>query len=538
MDEYMKLVRKVAQSSTQVTLYSDMDENQNLYDLAPFVMTDFSGKAIPRVTNVTLPAIATFGDRVINITGGVLPLINIKSKTMLDDAKDKAKYFLYGAFDSANSARAKRGLPSFNAKLAEYGALKRVIALRVIVKADGDKTAFDLMPMDPRNMVYRMGKNGPLFVAYRTVRDAESIFDEYGKIIKKDEGTIWEYWDDNVHRIYFSADTSTGAYDGELISGEENVLGYIPAVIIPLERTIFHNCKQTYLQMCRTASILKSQSMDTLFGPKEFHTPGGAESPEEIPGTGDFVTVGVDPNEGWKNIPLNDVYQATAFMWQIETSEFQRASYAFIEYGGLEFPMSSLALSELKEGRDEILFPLINGMGLCYRETCDMLIKQFKAGPYVALLGQDDHIMEYQASDLPEPGKDCHITFSFRATNAMEQGAMYQMAMAAEPYLPRKMILEDILKVDNAERILSDMLMQEAENSFPELKIPKMIEAFEKAGKEHEAALLKQILEGAGQEEENQGPPQPVQQQAERVMPPPQANPKPAMVTAPAPTGG
>jgi hypothetical protein len=132
------------------------------------------------------------------------------------------------------------------------------------------------------------------------------------------------------------------------------------------------------------------------------------------------------------------------------------------------------------------------------------------------------------------PGEDCSITFTFKATNVSEEGAAYQMAMAAEPYLPRRMILEEILKVDNAEAVMQEMLMEQAEREFPELALPKMIRAFEIAGKEDEAALLKARLENPP-EEVPDGPPKPLPPQ-ERVMPPPAQNPMPPMVTAPAPT--
>jgi len=105
--------------------------------------------------------------------------------------------------------------------------------------------------------------------------------------------------------------------------------------------------------------------------------------------------------------------------------------------------------------------------------------------------------------------------------------------MAAEPFLPLRMRLEEILKVDNAEAVMQELLIEQAEIAFPEIAMPRMIKALEAKGMFDEAALLKGIMDNPQQTEQPQGPPQPTPKD-QRVMPPPAQNQMPDMVTAPA----
>jgi len=501
MDE-LKLIKKCEESTKFVDAYADMDTNMSLYNLDSYTMLDYKGNAVPRVDNVTLPAIATFADRVMTIAGGVIPQIKVKSKKMEDETKINVQNFLYGAFDEANAFLAKMGRQPFHLKLAEYGALKKVVALRVVVSQEGEKVRFGLIPIDPRYMTYRMGPDGIIWAAHKMTRDAEDIYVEYGGDIKGAEAEVLDFW---------SADENVVYIKGKEQLRQKNEFGYPPFVIVPIENSIYKNIKSIYNEMNKTATILKSTSIQSLRAGVQVHTHGRGDD-IGYPETGTVSEFDID-EPGFRAVQLPDVYQATAFIWQIESSEFQRGSYAYIEYGGLEFPLSSLAIGQLKEGRDQILFPLLQALTSCYRQTCDMMIKQFKKGGFKAELGEDELISTYTASDLPDPGRDCNIKFVFKTTVVAEQGAAYQMANIARDWLDEDTIREEILKVDNAKEMSDKVWAERAFQLYPELAQYRMAQALENLNMKDEALLMQARLASPEMEE-------PAGQMARRPAPP------------------
>lgn len=487
MDE-LKLINKCEKSFIED--YADMDVNMSLYNLDSYTMKDYKGEAVPRVDNVTLPGIATFADRVMTISGGVIPQIKVKSKKMEDEQKVNVQNFLYGAFDEANALLSKMGRQPFHTKLAEYGALKKLVALRVIVSQEGEKVRFSLIPIDPRYLTYRMGVNGLIWAAPKMTRDAEDIFSEYGEEIKGDTADVLDFWNSEENVVYIK---------GKEVLRQTNEFGYPPFVIIPIDNSIYKNIKSIYNEMNKTATILKSTSIQSLRAAMQIHTHGRGDD-AGYPESGSVTQF--DPDEpGFRAVQMPDVHQATAFIWQIESSEFQRGSYAYIEYGGLEFPLSSLAIGQLKEGRDQILFPLLMALTSCYRQTCDMMIKQFKAGKFKAELGEDELISTYAASDLPDPGRDCNIKFVFKTTVVAEQGAAYQMANIARDWLDEDTIREEILKVDNAKEMSDKVWAERAFQLYPELAQYRMAEALKRLGKKDEVLLMNARLESPEMEE-------------------------------------
>lgn len=501
-------------------LWRRIDDDLDLYNLVAFEMKDFKNQKVPRVDNVTLPDIKIFADRVLSVTGGAMPQIKIKSKALDDNARQALKNFLYGSFDNANEIlSAKEMVPIHNA-LAWFGAIRGWVCARVLVTRSEGKVAVDILPLDRRYLWYGKGRNGLRWGAYQTVRDAEEIIDEYAGLpgvnqanldgLTKTDIKVIDDWDKEKHIVY--------ANRKEILS-EKNQLGYVPIVIQPvslkptdgkddylkrLGDSIFAAIRGINIARNKTATILQTLNVNSCMGAYEWI--GGGDTPEDLPGTGSITDV-EERTKGWRLVQLPDAYQATAFSWQIFDSAFQRGTYAHIEYGGVEFPLSSLALERLETGRDQILMPLLQALTIVYRDICKMVINQFKGSNLSAELGADDVVATYTAAEIPDSGYN--IKFVFKTTVISEAGAAYQMATLAKEWLPNKVVLEEILKVDNAEEMERQKLSDQAGELFPQIAIYRIAAALEALGKKDEADILKDLLEQAMEQlQGQQAPPQ------------------------------
>ena len=491
-------------------LFTRMDEDLALYNLEPYEMKDFTGKKVPRVDNVTLPDIKIFADRVLSVTGGAMPQIKIKSQQLDDTARQNVKNFLYGAFDNANEIlSAKQMVPLHNA-LAWYGAIRGWVADRVVVYTDSKgRLRVDILPIDPRYMWYGKGSKGLRWAAHQTVRDAEEIMDEYGdepgankanlEGLSGDAINVLDYWDKNENIVYA---------DSKEIFTQANKFLYVPYNIQPCASrpsdgktdwrkrfgdSIFAAVRDVNTARNKTATVLQTLNVNSCKGAWEFI--GGGNTEELEPPSPGSITEVEDRDKGWRLVQLPDAYQATAFSWNIFDSAYQRGTYAHIEYGGIEFPLSNVAMEGLKEGRDQILLPLLQALTIVDRDTCIMVIDQFKQGGFSAELGADDVVATYTAAEIPDSGYN--IKFVFKTTVISEAGAAYQMATLAKEWLPNKVVLEEILKVDNAEETERQKLSDLAGELFPQIAIYRIAEALGALGKTDEEDIVKDLLEQA-----------------------------------------
>lgn len=481
------------------TAWKVMDENMNLYNQVQYQMKDYQGKPVARVHPVTLPDFTNFANRVHTVTGGVLPQIKIRSKEMDEAIKAKAQNFLYGAFDEANNILLNQGEAPFHSDLAFYGETKSMCAMKcqVVLDSSTNTTRFDYIPIDPRYFVYKLGYKGPIWAAWWRVKDADQIMTKYPDA--KVEGldiTVHEYWDDEQNIVFAN---------GEEIFSQPNAYLKPPVIISPLKNDIFQHQKGTYELMNMVSTILMTTSMQSLRSAMELKSERNFKVKPQYPGMGSVNVTKPSMGEEWRVIPLPDVYQATAFMWNVLSSAFQRGTYAFIEYGGIEFPLSSLALTNLAQGRDQVIFPLLQSLTRGYRQACDMTIKQFKEGHFSATLGEDEMIEKYTAGDLPDPGDDCNIKFVFKTTTVSEEGAAYQMAAAALDIIPFKDILENIIKVDNAVETEHRIWLERGYRDNPSLRNARILEAMEYFGLTEQIQLLSEEIEQVMEGQEGMG---------------------------------
>ena len=483
--------------------WTRIDENVSLYNQDPYVMRDWKNEKVERVQPVTLPALTNFANRVHTVTGGVLPQIKIRSKGMKEDEKMKALNFLYGAFEEANNALLNQNQPSFHSSLAQYGMLKKLVAMKVQV-VEGQTTGstrFDIVPIDPKNFVYKVGYNGVIWGAYSRQRSYEDILAQYPKASNLQEAAVinvYDYWDSDQNIVFAN---------GVEVDSQANEYKYPPLIVCPLEHDIYEHNKGTYRLMNMVATILMTTSLQSCKGAMELKSERdfGKEEPK-FPGLGSINVTRPSLGEEWKLIQLPDVYQATAFMWNVLSTMFQHGSYAFVEYGGLEFPLSNLALTNLAQGRDQVVFPLLMALTRGYRRACEMLMLQFREGKFKAVLGEDEQITPYLGSDVPDPRVDCNIKFIFKTTTISMEGEAYQMASVARDVIPERDILEHILKVDNPIESEHRLWAERGQREFPSIKAARVLQAFDALGMKEEAQLLMDEMDSM-MEQQGGGPP-------------------------------
>jgi hypothetical protein len=487
-----------------------MDADMNLYRLKAYQMLDFKNKPVKNIINVTWNDPMIFADRCISILGAASPQVVVRSAKMAGNDKNNIVNFLYGAVNEANSFSARKQKGSLHQQLAFFGVLRGwVTAYCAVLEGKNNQMRFDVHACDPRYMTWLTGEDGLLWAAYKTKRTKDQIIAQFGKDYKGKGDIVTDAWTMEKHKIFVGK--------VEKVT-EDNQFEEVPFVIMPVIHTpelseenaikyvgesVYKANRLLYPELNRVMSILQTINAISFRGAMEYASEEGEIVPEGgYPGPGKLYPV--KGQEGWRLVPIHDIRQSAPYFIQLLTSAIQRGSYAYVEYGGLDFPLSSVALAKLGEGRDQILLPIVNTMSIIYQQLFKMMIKQFIAGGISTELTADDKAMEFKPSDLTDMGYT--LKFRFKTASKADMISALSVAGAATQFYDMETVLTDILEADNPIEVANKKLAELADQ-FPEIGQYHMALALLALGKDKEAKILSEgYLRTAIEQLKREGP--------------------------------
>ena len=98
-----------------------------------------------------------------------------------EDSNDNLERFCIGLLNLADERLKKRGELPLLQQAGWYASVRgRAVVLRsLLLKSTAGESVPDITPLDPRNVVWEMGENGPIWVAVRKWQSKASIRDQY-----------------------------------------------------------------------------------------------------------------------------------------------------------------------------------------------------------------------------------------------------------------------------------------------------------------------------------------------------------------------
>jgi hypothetical protein len=411
------------------------------------------------------------------------------------------------------------------------------IAVRVLVYEEDGEIVWDYLPLNSRHLVYEVGDRGMSWVAYRTFRSKASIEEEYGEEKAKNipETThkgvaLWEYYDKKVHAVFTG---NSGDNLGEvLIDPEPHNLPRPPISLIVIStnpdivtedglqleyrgESIYAPNRLQYKQSDEMASILatigKTRALEPLVHLYDPNIRGEDGKPIKIteklyyPG----AVANLPNTHKFVELPSKDVPPSLQVAYANLLRDEQMASLATLEYGVDQPPHTGIALAQLREDKNKLVLPRLQGVEASYTDICEMANEQIKAQNLtvqtkVALKDMYD-TEEITPQDL-EDAKDFYMKVSFVLMHPYEDLETLQLIDMGRRLgiFSLDHAMEEIAKIPDPEAEKTKLDIERAESQIPELANWRAFMGLIRQGRFAEAQMLNQYTQLANEERRTQ----------------------------------
>lgn len=452
------------------------DDLEIRYYLQEFTLKDTKGNEITNADNVTLNDPRTDADRVISVLGTANRLFNITGCDP-SDQRHLEEYFKL-MFDLNDEILAIQLLESLNFTIDFFTTLRGWVGVRPIMYRQGKKWQPEFLPIDPYGLSWEVDRKGVLWGSYFTRMTGEQVNDltgwesSGGKPV--DLRTVW----DRETCEYFVANEKVG----ETI---EHKLGICPIAVIPVPthpllvssdsnglvrqgESIYPANREIYEENNDILSVWKTINKEQFLTPLILKTYRGEGAMTERPSGPDSITQ-IEPEESIEAMPTRDfTVSSQNLVAQLEARK-QRGSLSSVDYSELSFELSALAISQLKEGRDQIFKPRLKAKGTAFKRICHLVKQQILKGGYKTDLGDEDLTMEIEDKYFKE---NFQISIDFYDISPEQNIANLNVASLAKPLGVSKLdIFRDILKFEDPEEAIRRSERENAHAQIPELRL-------------------------------------------------------------------
>ena len=450
-------------------LFKRMDGDQKLAILDPYEMRQLDGQKTPDVINVTMNEARVFFDRSAAIMNGANMQRVVKSRT-LDDSQTTTIENFYDDFHYTNDEILIRTIYSTLYGFLIQQLLGRGACVgRCLMRQDGDTLRPDVTGWDARYFVFENDSTTMLWGAPWNTQSKAQIDRDYGIAIRGRHARVTDFWDDRVNEIYIDGQLFTGGSQSKdperhPAREREHGLGYVPFIYMKsgaglqsfmdtgiMEyqgESVFANNRGLLPELNRAASIFQTLTAMSFEGSLQLENSEGHEMTKpDNPVTMLRKIIPVEMGGGFKLIPINDVKNASRLFYNMLVGALQRGGLPNIDYGGLTFPLSAVAISKLTASKDAIFIPRLNALAYFYRQLSHMIKDQWLKGGYTADLGEIGLERTYTPSDIDHRFS---TEYEFYSTSPEQDIANYAIgAQALAVGVPRITMFTDVLKFTN-----------------------------------------------------------------------------------------
>ena len=510
-------------------LFRRMDADYNLWKLKSYTVIDkWSDSVIynePR----------TFADSIMQELETARLSITIRREDKNEKKQSLMEYFLISAFASADDKLANRIVNGANlrASLRWYAAIRGFVAGRVTVNKRDGELDIEILPYDPKFLAYNTDGRGIILSGYTTWRDPASIESEYKKAFKafdkyEEESLtgikVIDFWNDERNIVVIG---------DEKAQDEKHKLKRPPVIVVPVGsmplvvqsdgkygeiknwgESIFASKRDLYKIQNETLSIwftlLKNAQkpsfwiFDDALGGKVVATPWGRGE-----------AIALSSNARVQAVEPPDIARSTPdFLGKMDEG-IQKGSRPSLWYGQVRKGLdpSGSAISQLLQGSESVVNPIIAAMSQFYKMAARKLIEQYSyTGVSWDVRGYDTKGREFHETIKPGDIKGNYdIDIQFVSILPEEEAANYAKAqMATDPNNPlvsNSYARENLLKVQDPPKMEDDLQIQQGTELDPNLKLLEIIKAYDGQNKKDEADVLRMQLAGNIRQIQSQGLP-------------------------------
>lgn len=463
-------------------LHDRMLVDRGIYFLAPYTMKDYQNKEIKKVDNVTSRDPRNFADRIIAVLNSAEPPPEVEGEKLSDKDTGALEAFWYAARDDANKRLATKMMMPIHPFLVWHDCMSGWVVLRVWLYEDEDGLQFDILPLDPLDVVWEVGGKGILLAAHKITKSKALIEMEYDKVIEKKEAVVIDCYGETDHVVYVG---------GDIVKQEPNPFGKVPFVIRPVQLTpmvgtaredasAIANYGESLFAavrgdggsvevMNKFLSVLQSLNM------QYFRWPIGIKTEGELP-EGDMLAAGAQTPLGLRDeiekMPVGEIKDAGALFYSIISGEFQRATLPYSDWGDVPFQLPDLALARLDRQRDQFLEPRIRTLEQAYTDVANMVLEQYEKFGFTAKIKVEDKEIDFK---LPDVKKPFTISFHMATTSPEKDISNYALAAKAKALeLPTSKVWRDILHIEDISGAESERLSELAAMLSPKILLYRL----------------------------------------------------------------
>ena len=438
-------------------IHDRMDVDEALYFLKPYKMMklDEPNTEMPDVVNVTLNDCLLYAVKAISILSGATMQPVIEGRKLKDKQTTLIEDFLSDLYYMIDELLEKRGIWGLGAFVDEQIMIRGHVGARPCLRIGEENVLIpDVTPLDTRFFVPELGDKGIVWGApwfTKTKEELEREYTQEGDTLPHLEGEneVVDRWDPEFNTVFVNR---------EQARRQPNTYGYPPFIYSVVHagsmfyskdavehrgESILWANRELWTEKNRTATILQTINVNALFAALQLQVtkPGQSKKSKTSP----YKQRTVHPVEiggGFKAMPVSDIKRATTLFYSILESDLQRGSLAAIDYGTLQFPLSSLAMAKLMGSRNDIFLPRVNTKAVFFQALSRMIIKQCIELNQPIIIGPEGSENEYKPADLKG---DYTIKYRFFTESAEEKVANFTIARDASAYYSRDTIRRDYL---------------------------------------------------------------------------------------------
>ena len=346
----------------------------------------------------------------------------------------------------------------------------------VLIKDAQGETVPDIVPVDPRNLVYEKGRGEPLWAAIITQRAKQDIRDEYSKFKFGIENNVQHpeddddelarvvdyYWTEDGKRMncviidgqYAKKPTDTFAVNFpiviRLIGNNPGVMNYslkdtidgireIPG-IEDVGDSIFAALRHVIPQVNRLASYRMALTARAVQGTLIVKSRDGTkELDQDAFASGAELGLSTDNDE---DIGLLPISQLTADAGQLEGElrlDESNAGLSDPALGRLTSPVSGAALQILSQADNEVVAPFLKAVESMLAGILDNLGRQYETGRYkdIEVRGKTHTDQPFNKVIAPDDIKGHNLlSVELRQTQPQDDFALWQAAQVASQVDP------------------------------------------------------------------------------------------------------
>ena len=523
-----KIIKKVEEKFDREfqDLHKRMDEDYPLWDMTNELVTDYetSVRFKTKVHGSELEFISndlrTFSDNVQStLTSADMQIAVKMAEAEGEDKREeigKLERLLHFALEKGDERLIRLLQPRLRDSLIWYSLVRGWVAGRFLIETrnKGKDVIFNFMALDPRWLVYEVGKDGILWVAYKTFKSKAALESQYKKEIPdKPWYNFWQKPQDSVELFDY--------YEYE----EEGKIGN--AVL----------CKDTFLKQ---PDVLKIPSMPVLIMPVSTRPPIAGKDGIKLKGYGEsifapdrrvntlrnrFVTMvanhaakladqplinyktdlGIELHDldnypgGVANLPMGENRLEPSPMKEISPTVVQMLNFLNeqMEQGMLPKipvgspPPSGTMYNLAQEAGNKIYNPQLRNLNSFYADMGRLVEEQLIAGGIKVKIQGERKNKYYETQVTPIDLKKPHIIkVEFTARTPWTQMDTAQVAQMLQALgLPLTWIWENILKVQDP-KLIQDLLALEVYEHSPEGMMKRAVEVLMDRGYTFEARKL------------------------------------------------